>query len=154
MSRKKNRRNSKSNEVLRGEIMPKKIKCPYCGEEARVVRGDIVYPHRPDLFDCKFWLCRPCWAFVGTHKNSKGAVPLGRLANLELRKLRRLAHNAFDPLWQRKMKTHNISKSKARRLAYGWLSEKLNMSVEKCHISWMSEEECRLVVNICAPYNK
>lgn len=45
------------------------------------------------------WLCRDCDAFVGCHNNTK--TPKGRfLAREDLRKARRAAHAAIDPLWQ------------------------------------------------------
>ncbi len=57
--------------------------CPYFHEPAELAYGTEVYPHRPDLQAKQFWLCGPCDAYVGCHKNSD--TPLGRLANAELR---------------------------------------------------------------------
>src|SRR5436309_3529676 len=39
--------------------------CPYCGHFARLVGGDVIYPHRPDLSELWFWQCAPCDAHVG-----------------------------------------------------------------------------------------
>jgi hypothetical protein len=38
------------------------------------------------------YLCVPCDAYVGTHKNSKDHKPLGFLANRGLREARKAAH--------------------------------------------------------------
>lgn len=74
--------------------------CPYCGQQASLVSGKEIYPYRPDLHDRMFWLCRPCDAYVGTHKNSKRHVPLGLLANADLRWARMRAHAVFDGYWK------------------------------------------------------
>ena len=120
-----------------------KISCPYCNKEALLVNGDIIYPHRPDLSEKKFWYCRPCGAYVGTHANSKRHIPLGRLANEELRKYKSLAHAAFDPLWKAKMAKDGMSKTKARRAGYEWLSGELGLEVKKCHIGSANVDICK-----------
>lgn len=62
-----------------------KVVCDYCGADAKLVTGDVIYPHRHDLRARRFWQCVPCDAYVGTHANSLNHHPLGRLANAELR---------------------------------------------------------------------
>ena len=44
--------------------MGESVICPYCQRAAELVRGDWVYPHRPDLYDKKFYACKPCAAFI------------------------------------------------------------------------------------------
>lgn len=44
------------------------VKCDYCGNDAMLVSGRAIYPHRPDLFRLNFWQCAPCDAYVGCHK--------------------------------------------------------------------------------------
>jgi len=58
------------------------IICNYCGNNAEMVSGDAIYPHRPDLYHRKFYRCQPCGAYVGCHEGTD--KPLGRLANAEL----------------------------------------------------------------------
>lgn len=78
--------------------------CDYCGRPARLVGGAEVYPHRPDLSSKRFWLCRPCDAWVGCHPKAEprrgglgdGTVPLGRLANADLRRAKQRAHAAVE----------------------------------------------------------
>lgn len=116
------------------------VKCDYCGSDAARVTGKEIYPHRPDLYSLQFWSCSPCGAWVGCHKRSN-AVPLGRLANAELRKAKSAAHAAFDPLWK--------SGDKSRRGAYEWLSRKLNIPFKDCHIGMFDIETCAEVVRVC-----
>lgn len=123
---------------------PVKVICPYCEDEAELTDGREVYPHRPDLFDLKFWVCRDCKAYVGCHKRSprygNGTVPLGNLATRELRKWRNKAHAAFDKLWKDGPLT--------RTSAYFLLSNSLGVSVKMCHIGQFSIAQCEKTIEI------
>jgi hypothetical protein len=121
------------------------VTCDYCGQPATLVGGDVIYPHRSDLRDKNFWRCVPCAAWVGCHpKNARekglgtGSVPLGRLANGELRRAKSAAHAVFDQLWR--------SKRMGRREAYGWLAEQLGVPQSECHIGMMDVDQCKAVV--------
>jgi hypothetical protein len=84
------------------------------------------------------WYCNDCGAAVGCHSNTR--LPLGTMTDAKTRLLRRLAHDAFDPLWRdRYMK---------RSQAYGWLARQLNITTENCHISQMSREQLKLVIEL------
>lgn len=113
--------------------------CPYCEDTSALVGGDIIYPHRPDLYSKRFYLCEPCNAYVGCHPGTK--KPLGRLANAQLRQAKMDAHRAFDPIW----KEGNTSRSEA----YTWLAGKLGIPEEECHIGMFDVHRCRQVVTIC-----
>lgn len=128
------------------------VRCPYCDAHADLVTGLEVYPRRADLATRHFWLCRPCRAWVGCHANSRRHVPLGRLANAELRSAKQAAHAAFDRLWQAKMRRDRCNKGTARRAAYRWLAERLEMDPARCHIGMMDVPDCRRVVEACRPY--
>ena len=131
-----------------------KPKCPYCGAMSEIVRGDVIYPHRPDLAALCFHRCSPCDAYVGSHKagafvyvggkrvESDGTLPLGRLANAELRAAKRAAHDAFDPIWRETKVT--------RRGAYLWLSQALGLHLEATHIGEFDVSQCKAVVAACA----
>jgi hypothetical protein len=114
------------------------MKCPYCGNDAELLTGREIYPHRQDLFGLKFWACLPCIAWVGTHKNSKDNAPLGILANPQLRIAKMKAHAAFDPLWR--------SGKMSRKQAYSWLSKALDIPKEEAHIGMFNAEMCMRVV--------
>lgn len=119
--------------------------CPYCSDEAKLVDSLVIYRRSYGMI----WLCGPCDAYVGTHKNSPTHAPLGRLANKALRDLKMRAHAAFDPLWQGKMRRDQCSKTKARRAAYTWLAEQLGIEVKACHIGQFDSELCQRTEAVC-----
>lgn len=112
--------------------------CPYCVSRPERVGGDVIYPHRPDLYGRRFYLCRPCDAYVGCHPGT--TEPLGRLANAELRKARQKAHAAFDPMWK--------GGGQKRKEAYSWLASRIGVDVKDCHIGMFDVETCRRVVEV------
>lgn len=110
--------------------------CPYCLMLSVLVGGDVIYPHRPDLFQKRFYYCRKCDAWVGCHNGTD--VPLGRLANKELRTWKMKAHSAFDPLWKEKKMNRND--------AYKLLQRIMAMSQDEAHIGLFSVEQCQLLI--------
>lgn len=113
--------------------------CPYCHKPSVLVGGMVIYPHRPDLDNKQFYLCKPCFAYVGCHPGT--AKPLGRLANAELRQAKKVAHALFDPLW------HGNPKSRSN--AYKWLAKALGIPESECHIGMMDAGRCNAVVAAC-----
>lgn len=111
--------------------------CIECGEHSKLVRGDKVYPHRPDLFSRNFYLCA-CGAYCGTHKGT--TKPLGYPCGPETRKARMRAHEAFDKLWK--------GTQMRRDRAYAWLQEAMGMNRRQCHIGKMSQAEAERVVRL------
>ena len=121
--------------------------CPYCGDDADLVTGELLYPSRPDLAEKRFWRCSICDAHVGTHAGNpqKGIAvntPLGTLANAELRRARSRAHAAFDPVW----KSGTVTRSEA----YAALAIQLQIRIEDCHIAMFDERRCAQVVALVA----
>lgn len=114
------------------------IICPYCGSRAEKALGIDIYPNRPDIASKSFWLCRPCWAFVGCHEDGRS---LGNLANATLRGLRKKSHAYFDPIW----KCGHLDRTEA----YEWLASQLGISVEQCHMGLMNEDQCRKTIEVC-----
>ena len=114
-----------------------KVICPYCGKPAKYVDSKTIYHGRSYGM---IYLCKECDAYVGVHDGSD--APLGSLANAELRYWRRLAHAAFDPLWQSgRFYRH-------RNTAYIWLSEKMGLPKEETHIGMFDVEACKKLINI------
>ena len=95
------------------------------------------------------YLCRPCNAYVGVHKGTNQA--LGRLANAELRELKKQAHKHFDPIWQKEL-NEGYKVKHARKMAYLWLSKGMNLSVEETHIGMFDVDQCRLAIELCKNY--
>jgi len=129
--------------------------CPYCNNAAKLVDGRAIYNDRPDLAYLKYWRCKPCNASVGCHKfgaflyvdnrrvYSDGTLPLGRLANPQLRAAKREAHLAFDPLWR--------DMGMRRQAAYNWLANAMDLPLEKTHIGEFDVAQCRQVIALCLP---
>lgn len=111
--------------------------CPHCNVPSKLVdAGDVYGPKFAGQF--AIWACvnyPDCDTYVGVHKNSTTAQPLGSLANAPLRKLRKETHAAFDELWK--------SKGMSRAKAYRKLESIMGTEKGKAHIAWFSEEECR-----------
>lgn len=97
------------------------------------------------------YLCKKCVAWVGVHKGTD--VALGRLANAELRILKKEAHFYFDTLWRRKMEK-GFTKKEARSKAYVWLSNEMNILPEFTHIGMFDVPQCKKVIELCKKYIK
>jgi hypothetical protein len=116
--------------------------CPYCHAPAEKVTGDILYAHRNDMGAKTFWRCIPCATWVGCHLGTD--VPLGRLANAELRTWKRRAHEVFDPLWR--VDHSKKKKAAARSRAYEALAHILGISAAQCHIGEFDVDLCKRTV--------
>lgn len=119
------------------------VNCDYCGEQALLVSGEVIYPSRSDLGNLWFYQCKPCNAYVGSHKGSN--KPLGRLANKELRKAKMAAHRSFDYIW--------TSEKMKRAKAYSWLAKQLGIPASECHIGMFDVDTCNKVVTTCGVYH-
>lgn len=126
------------------------VLCSYCDARAKLVTGAVIYPGRNDLANKLFWHCPPCRAWVGCHpparengRGGKGAgdVPMGRLANAELRRAKQAAHEALDPLWR--------SGEMTRQGAYAWLAGALQIPHKQCHVGAFDVDRCRATVAAC-----
>lgn len=109
--------------------------CPYCGAPTQLVDDSEIYGR---AFGGKCYICRPCQAWVGCHKDSDKA--LGRLANKGLRELKHQAHEAFDPIW----KEGHLPRTAAYRI----LSIAFELPAEQTHIGMFDEELCRKVIEL------
>jgi len=125
-------------------VEPDEVLCPYCEKPSQVVGGNVIYPHRSDLYRLNFWHCAPCEAYVGCHKGSK--APLGRLANAELRKAKKDAHDAFDPLWR----LGGFSRDEA----YLTLARAMQLDPKDCHIGMFDMDQCKKVIEISKDLKK
>lgn len=124
------------------------VDCPYCHKHAELVDGTVIYPHRPDLEDRKFWLCRPCRAYVGTHRDSPDHKPLGRLADATLRVWKQRVHEVFDPLWK------GEEKKMKRSEAYAVLAARMGIQIDECHIGMFDVERCKAAERIVKEWNE
>jgi hypothetical protein len=82
-------------EILQGK------RCPYCHCGTELVAGDVIYPARaadyprPYYLDKKFYICKMDRNhYVGTYADN--VKSFGRLADTELRELKRQGHHIYD----------------------------------------------------------
>lgn len=118
--------------------MEKPTICRYCG-------SPVVYTSNAEIYgreygEGKCYLCRNCRAFVGVHPGTD--IPLGTLANEELRRYRKAAHFWFDKIWK------SPTRITTRHNAYMWLSKELGLPKEKTHIGMFEREQCEIVMKI------
>lgn len=112
--------------------------CPYCNQESELTDSAVVYGRSYGMI----YLCKPCDAYVGTHKSSN--KPLGRLANARLRRLKMRVHKEFDPIWQRG--------PMSRKQAYAWLSLALNIHPDDCHVGTFDDKRCEQALSVINSY--
>lgn len=113
------------------------VYCDYCGRRAEYVDSEVIYGKSYGMV----YLCRHCNAHVGVHDGTD--IPLGRLADSQLRYWKKATHRAFDPIWR-------YGRCRGRRdAAYRWLSRQMNLPPEETHIGMFTVEQCKKVVQIC-----
>ena len=108
---------------------PVPIVCPYCNSSVIFTSNAEIYGRQYGNGMC--YKCTECNSYVGVHTGTK--IPLGRLADKELRELKKECHSLFDPVWQ---KNKNIT----RDMAYRILAELLEIHVNECHFGWFDKK--------------
>ena len=116
--------------------MEKPTICRYCG-------SPVVYTSNAEIYgreygNGKCYLCRNCRAFVGTHPGTD--IPLGTLADSELREYRKEAHYWFDQIWK------GPTRMMTRYKAYGWLANKIGLSRDETHMAMFEKEQCQKTI--------
>lgn len=111
--------------------------CDYCGKPAQFVDSALVYHgHSYGMV----YYCPDCQAWVGVHKGTDR--PLGRLADAELRRWKRIAHMNFDRIWRN-------NRRMSRKKAYEWLSSQMGLPAEETHIGMFDVGRCKEVIALC-----
>ena len=119
------------------DVLPPPETCPYCGSPVELVNNSEIYGREYGKWPWAY-RCKPCDTYVGMHPYTN--LPLGTLANSELREARKRAKSLFQPLWQ----NHGT-----RSNAYRWLAERMGIPAEQCHFGWFTVEQCDLAYKIC-----
>lgn len=121
--------------------------CDYCGAKAVFVRPDEDgYPYRDD--HGPLWVCTPCEAWIGIFPRSTRRVPLGRLANAELRDAKARLHAALEPMVQGKLRRDGGNVFEARSKGYRWLAGELNIPEDQCTIHQLNADQCKAAVDV------
>ena len=117
------------------------INCPYGGAQAYLRPASVIYGGHA-VPGAKLYVCGnypACDSYVAAHRSTQ--LPMGTLANKNLRRERQAAHAAFNQLWKSGLMT--------KRQAYLWLQAKLDLPECEAHIAKFSEGRCHLVVDLC-----
>ncbi len=121
------------------------IKCPYCGSRALLRPASVVYGSKAADPTAPYYVCArfpACDAYVAAHRDTR--LPMGTLADRDLRCKRIEAHKAFNRLWE----TGLMSKKQA----YRWLQAKLGLPEQEAHIGRFSLFRCEQVIRLCEEY--
>lgn len=114
------------------------IRCPYCGAVARYQSADGIY--RDNSRNVMLYVCPnypECDSYVRVHEGTK--IPVGSMANRELRGLRKEAHDYFNKLY--------LNGYMSKDEAYRWLADIIcTTDMANAHIGNMSDYYCRLVI--------
>jgi hypothetical protein len=125
--------------------IPKPHSCPYCQSRVELLGNKAVYGRAygdwPYVYVCANLKCR---AYVGLHPRTD--IPLGTLANAELRQARKTLKGIFNRIWQ--------DKHKNRTDAYWWLARKMGIKnhVQDCHIALFNVEQCQEAQRHCTEF--
>lgn len=114
-----------------------KMECPYCSKKAELKDSSVIYGKSYGLI----YICSDypsCDSYVGVHPGT--TIPLGRMANKELREYKKKVHVLFDPLWK--------GKKIRRNEAYKRLSDALNLSTKECHVGMFDVETCKRAIEV------
>ena len=114
--------------------------CPYCGSPIVLRNADGIYKYKGQ--ETMLYVCSKypeCDAYVRVYPGTK--IPMGSLANKELRLLRIEAHRYFDQLF--------INGIMSKNEAYEWLAWLLQSPLSQAHIGYLGEYYCRQVIEEC-----
>ena len=112
-------------------------RCPYCGSHSVLRSADGIY--RNNDKNAMLYVCSKypvCDSYVRVHPGTK--IPMGTMANRELRALRNEAQRNFDQLHKRGL----MSKEDA----YQWLASVLAAPLGQAHIGYLGEYYCKQVI--------
>lgn len=112
-------------------------RCPYCGSPAILRSAEGIY--RDNRRSAMLYVRKKypaCDSYVRVQPGTR--LPIGTMANGELRAMRKEAHHYFDQLYKRGMMT--------KEEAYHWLAEILAAPMDQAHIGLLGEYYCGIVI--------
>ena len=118
------------------------IKCQYCGSRAFLRPASVLNKTEKADAESMFYVCArypACDAYVTAH--AWNHMPMGTLANRQLRQKRKAAHVAFSRLWQ--------SQLMSRKEAYRWLQMQFGIDEEDAHIARFLDYRCEETIRLC-----
>ena len=112
-------------------------RCPYCGSHSVLRSADGIYRNNDKntmLYVCSRYPV--CDSYVRVHPGTK--IPMGTMANRQLRALRNEAHRSFDQLFKQSLM--------GKEDAYHWLAAILAAPLSQAHIGYLGEYYCKQVI--------
>lgn len=128
---------NKHNKKKRKGFNASSMRCPYCGGTVVYRSADGIYHDNSKgmmLYVCSNY--PECDSYVRVHAGTN--IPVGSLANHELRSLRRTAHHYFDQLHE--------SGFMSKQDAYQCLADIICAPLSEAHIGHLGEYYCKLVI--------
>ena len=118
----------------------RKIYCPQCGGTAILRSAAEIYadPRRKD----RMYVCSnypQCRCYVSTYPGTN--IPMGTLADGDLRQLRIQAHHKFDQVWKSGIMT--------RDNAYRWMADSFGIPMQEAHIAMFGAYRCKELIRQC-----
>ena len=119
--------------------------CPYCKYPAEFSHDSRQVYHGKDYGP--IYVCHPCKAFIGCRKGTY--IPLGRLANPELRELKKKFISLFDKKWT--SPSINLLREQGtdtRNKAYNRLARIMKIPRSHCNVAVFSANQCRKAIEL------
>lgn len=117
---------------------PMQTQCDCCSStNVDVVSNAVVYGKEYGKWPYMV-LCQDCYAYVGLHPFTN--IPLGTMANKNLRNLRTKSKNLFIKF----QKENEYSRTDA----YEYLADLMGIETKHCHFAQFNEEQCEEVIDI------
>lgn len=117
--------------------LPVPTVCDICSSNSIVsCTNDKVYSSKKYGEWPWIYMCNDCKSYVGMHPFTN--IPLGSLANYELRMLRTQSKKVFYEY----MDSTGISRTQA----YVNLAKAMKMTVNECHFGWFKEDDCKRAI--------
>lgn len=114
------------------------VVCPYCGKHADLMSNGIF---RGGNATGVVWACLPCDARVGVVKKDAGFNPLGRLANEELRALKKKTYVAFEQV--------SAVTGMSRTAVYRLVEAEADIPRRECQLGMFDLTRCQQALDIC-----
>ncbi|MFM0205320.1 zinc-finger-containing protein [Paraburkholderia fungorum] len=127
--------------------------CDYCAVKAVLVRaGEEAYPYRDN--HGPLWLCASCEAWIGVFSRSRRNVPLGRLANAELRDWKAKLHDALEPLAVAKVRRDGCNLFEARARGMNWLAGEMALEGKYGNIHQLDLDQCKTAIGLIEQFRR
>ena len=117
------------------------IHCPNCGAKAALHPASFVYGNDRGTYKYLYVCDRypACNSYVAAHRTTR--LPLGSLADGDLRHKRILAHHAL----------HSVQAQLGmnRDQSYRWLQTQMGLPGDQVHIAKCGDYRCEQIIRIC-----